>query len=172
MIDDESVSLGLLEEEIFKRMDEPPNLEEKHQQILYRFAMKCLARRNVKKIESRRNALGNILLEISKRSGMGMLTAKIAVSMINQIKGNLLEVEKEVEDHGVKHKHSEIGNLIRMEKLDQQLADAKYVLSLSKLERYDKQMKERLSNLVSLWKDDPNEVKGEDEGVEDGEKLL
>ena len=124
LIDDESVSLGLLEEEIFKRMDEPPNLEEKHQQILYRFAMKCLARRNVKKIESRRNALGNILLEISKRSGMGMLTAKIAVSMINQIKENLLEVEKEVEDHGVKHKHSEIGNLIRMEKLDQQLADA------------------------------------------------
>ena len=172
MIDDESVSLGLLEEEIFKRMDEPPNLEEKHQQILYRFAMKCLARRNVKKIESRRNALGNILLEISKRSGMGMLTAKIAVSMINQIKENLLEVEKEVEDHGVKHKHSEIGNLIRMEKLDQQLADAKYVLSLSKLEQYDKQMKERLSNLVSLWKDDPNEVKGEDEGEEDGEKLL
>ena len=101
-----------------------------------------------------------------------MLTAKIAVSMINQIKENLLEVEKEVEDHGVKHKHSEIGNLILMEKLDQQLADAKYVLSLSKLERYDKQMKERLSNLVSLWKDDPNEVKGEDEGEEDGEKLL
>ena len=109
----------------------------KHKQVLYRFARKFLVTRNIKKIENKRNALGTILLEISKRLGKGMLSEKLGIGMMNQIKESLIEQKIEVEDHGVKHKHSEMRNVIRLEKLDQQLTDAKAILRLSTLEKYD-----------------------------------
>ena len=162
LIEDGSVSLGLLEEEIFKRIDEPPILEEKHKQVLYRFARKFLVTRNIKKIENKRNALGTILLEISKRLGKGMLSEKLGIGMMNQIKESLIEQKIEVEDHGVKHKHSEMRNVIRLEKLDQQLTDAKAILRLSTLEKYNENDKKQLSKLMMKWKD-PETVRIEKE---------
>ena len=139
-------------------------MEEKHKQVLYRFARKFLATRNIKKIETKRNALGSMLLEISNRLGKGMLSEKVGIGMINQIKESLIEQKIEVEDHGVKHQHSEMRNAIRLEKLDQQLTDAKTILRLSSLEKYDENEKKKLSKLIMTWKD-PDTVKIEEEGA-------
>ena len=142
LLGDNSISIGLLEEEIFDFVEEPPPLERKHKDVLYRFARKILANRNIKKIEKKQNALGKLILKISKALGTGMLTHKIGLAMIATIKEHLAAPQA----------YSGIQQAIRLEKLDQLLNDAKNVISLSHEQLYDKKTKQILLPLMSLWK--------------------
>ena len=66
LLGDSSISIGLLEEELFEFVEEPAPLERKHKDVLYRFARKILAKRNIKKIDKRQTELGKLILKISK----------------------------------------------------------------------------------------------------------
>ena len=145
------ISMGLLEEELFEFVEEPAPLERKHKDVLYRFARKILANRNMKKIKKRQTELGKLILKISKSLGTGLLTNKIGLAMITRIKEHIAPPQT----------YSEIQQAIRLEKLDQVLKDAKSVISLSHERLYDKKTKQKLLSLTSLWKKPVEEEKEE-----------
>ena len=152
LLGDSSISIGLLEEELFEFIEESVPLERKHKEVLYRFARKILAKRNIKKIDKRQAKLGKLILKISKSLGTGMLTKKIGLAMITRIKEHIAPSQG----------HSGIQQAIRLEKLDQLLEDAKSVISLSHERLYDKKTKQKLLSLTSLWKKPAKEEEEKD----------